>query len=207
MFAPFRRLFSARRHRKSQKFHAPTSSTTPNLKKQDKKQETNTTDSSSSSQPKTIQPKNGVKVEPAPHHANPININPYSRALTEVKHFIEATCEEEFKNSKDGNIIQSSFEGGISSKSPALPARNGFVDSVVLAYNRHHHLVIRPEDIWFSILSQLNLYINANSEELRHMFVAHEGKKELVLLVGRDPIVRRKDTMFGIDWASFGYLM
>lgn len=168
-----------------------------------KKQETHPKEASPP-RPKTIQGKTGVKVEPAPHHANPINFDRVSRSL-DVKQFLSG-CRE-FKNVKDGHIIQSSFEDDISEKSPALTAGNGFVDSAVFAYNYHHHLIIRPEDIWFSILSQLNFYINANAEELRHMFVAHEGKKELLLKVGGDPLVPRKNTVFGIDWASFGYLM
>ena len=48
-----------------------------------------------------------------------------------------------------------------------------------MAYNLHHHLRIRPEDVWLSILTQLSFYINAHAEELRGKFVAHEGKKEL----------------------------
>ena len=59
-----------------------------------------------------------------------------------------------------------------------LPKQNGFVDTVIQAYNNHHELVIRwdsefacdlrefklemsfhyrPDDIWIAILSQLNL--------------------------------------------------
>jgi hypothetical protein len=58
---------------------------------------------------------------------------------------------------------------------------NGFVYSCIEAYNNHYHLTIRPEDVWFAILSQLGIYINGNAEELRHVFVAHKGKKELVV--------------------------
>ncbi|KAF9373495.1 hypothetical protein CPC16_001833 [Podila verticillata] len=56
---------------------------------------------------------------------------------------------------------------------------NGFVDTALKAYNEHHHLVIRPNDVWISILSQFNFFVNANAEKLRHLFVAHEGQKEL----------------------------
>ena len=63
------------------------------------------------------------------------------------------------------------------------------------AYNMHHNLVIRPEDVWFAILSQLSLYINKNLKELRDHFVSHKGKKEL--------IVKTIGTRFTVD---FGYL-
>lgn len=47
------------------------------------------------------------------------------------------------------------------------------------AYSAHHHLRIRPEDVWFAILTQITFYINAHAEELRSFFVAHQGKKKL----------------------------
>lgn len=59
------------------------------------------------------------------------------------------------------------------------PNYNGFVQAVVQAYNDHHNLLIRPDDIWIAILSQLNLYINAHVEELHSFFVRHEGQREL----------------------------
>jgi hypothetical protein len=56
---------------------------------------------------------------------------------------------------------------------------NGFVLTVCKAYNQHHHLILRPDDVWLAIAIQFGLYVDANSEALRHLFVAHEGKKEL----------------------------
>ncbi|KAL8285772.1 hypothetical protein RB597_002712 [Gaeumannomyces tritici] len=59
------------------------------------------------------------------------------------------------------------------------PSENGFVWAAYHAYRTHHHLVLRPEDIWFAILTQTSFYINAHAEELRSFFVDHQGKKEL----------------------------
>ncbi|KAI1785227.1 hypothetical protein LXA43DRAFT_151204 [Ganoderma leucocontextum] len=39
--------------------------------------------------------------------------------------------------------------------------------SCKLKYRSHHHLRIRPDDVWLAILVQLNFYINAHAEELR----------------------------------------
>lgn len=47
------------------------------------------------------------------------------------------------------------------------------------AYSNHHHLLIRPEDVWFAILTQMTFFINAHAEELRSFFVDHKGKKKL----------------------------
>ncbi|KAK3831971.1 MAG: hypothetical protein J3R72DRAFT_425237 [Linnemannia gamsii] len=57
--------------------------------------------------------------------------------------------------------------------------KNGLVDAALEAYNEHHHLVIRPDDVWIAILSQFNFFVNANAEKLRHLFVAHKGRKQL----------------------------
>lgn len=56
------------------------------------------------------------------------------------------------------------------------PANNGFILGCVRAYNNHCHLKIRPEDVWFAILTQFVAFINAHAEDLRERFVAHEGQ-------------------------------
>jgi hypothetical protein len=53
------------------------------------------------------------------------------------------------------------------------------VHTIISAYNKHHNLIIRPDDVWITILTQFNFYVNANAELLRASFVAHEGKQEL----------------------------
>lgn len=64
-------------------------------------------------------------------------------------------------------------------RSPFLD--HAFVGAAMEAYNHHHHLVIRPDDVWISILMQFNSFVNANAEELRSQFVAHKGRKSLVV--------------------------
>ncbi|KAL1949118.1 hypothetical protein VTO73DRAFT_10924 [Trametes versicolor] len=61
------------------------------------------------------------------------------------------------------------------------PQSNGFVDGVMHAYAGHHHLVIRPDDVWIAILTQLSFYVNAHADELRAYFVAHEGTRRLTV--------------------------
>ncbi|KAJ7159351.1 hypothetical protein C8R43DRAFT_353401 [Mycena crocata] len=62
-----------------------------------------------------------------------------------------------------------------------IPHRNGLVYTIATAYTQHHMLQIRPDDVWLAILCQFNFFINANAELFRASFVAHEGKRELVL--------------------------
>ena len=58
---------------------------------------------------------------------------------------------------------------------------NGLVRTIVDAYNQHHALALRPDDVWLCILTQFNLFVNGEgrAEQLRSVFVAHEGKKKL----------------------------
>lgn len=58
---------------------------------------------------------------------------------------------------------------------------NSFVMSAVRAYSNHHHLIIKPDDVWLAICIQFSNYINGNSESLRNKFVDFEGKKQLVV--------------------------
>ncbi|KAF7344955.1 hypothetical protein MVEN_01658100 [Mycena venus] len=62
-----------------------------------------------------------------------------------------------------------------------IPKPNGFVDTVMSAYNQHHALVLRPDDVWIAILTQFNFFINARAELLRANFVAHDDKTALVV--------------------------
>lgn len=96
---------------------------------------------------------------------------------------------------KHGELLQSSFDEN--KLPPSISAdRNGFVHSVAKAYNNHHHLVIRPDDIWLAITTQFSAYVNAHAEELRHTFVEHKGKKELT-------IAYAGCNRYTVDWSDF----
>lgn len=49
------------------------------------------------------------------------------------------------------------------------------------AYNNHYDIILSPDDIWMIICLQFTKYVNANSEQMRELFVAHEGKKKLTV--------------------------
>ncbi|OQV19795.1 Acetylcholine receptor subunit beta-like 1 [Hypsibius exemplaris] len=55
------------------------------------------------------------------------------------------------------------------------------VKAALKAYSYHHRLIIRPENVWITILRQLSLYVNANAEQLRHVFAAPEGQNSLAI--------------------------
>ncbi|KAI0098608.1 hypothetical protein GGR51DRAFT_552456 [Nemania sp. FL0031] len=94
---------------------------------------------------------------------------------------LSRSCEAEWKQCK--RVVKSGFKRTGGYTDYVLPSANGFVYAAYMAYNEHHHLTIRPEDVWFAILTQLSTYINANTEELRSHFVSHDGKQDLHLIM------------------------
>lgn len=58
---------------------------------------------------------------------------------------------------------------------------NGFVNTLEKCNGGHHNLVLRPDDVWATIMTQFSFYINKHAEEFRTKFVKFEGKKELRL--------------------------
>ena len=104
----------------------------------------------------------------------------HGAVATSPNMLFDGSCGDQAKNCKQ--IIQSSFGGDWPVPVNTSPSANGFVYAAVSAYCDHYHLTIRPEDIWFAILTQLSFYINAHAEDLRSLFVAHEGQKELEVI-------------------------
>ncbi|KAF9478774.1 hypothetical protein BDN70DRAFT_835495 [Pholiota conissans] len=88
---------------------------------------------------------------------------------------------ENEKTKERGELLQSSFDGRDCTN--MRPQQHGLVGTVLLAYHEHHHLVLRPDDIWIAIIAQFSFYVNAHAEDLRSHFVAHEGKKTLLVEV------------------------
>ncbi|KAF4975028.1 hypothetical protein FZEAL_8135 [Fusarium zealandicum] len=97
---------------------------------------------------------------------------------------LKQTSPRDFRHCQ--RIIQTSFTSNTLQEQHISPSENGFVWSAYHAYSQHHHLTIRPEDVWFAILTQLSFFINANAEDLRAFFVSHEGQKELEVIKAGD---------------------
>lgn len=76
-------------------------------------------------------------------------------------------------------VLQSSADAKVEESKILAPA-DCFFRTAISSYSMHHHLTIRPEDVWFAILSQLGVWSNANAdspEEALGKFVAHERGK------------------------------
>ena len=72
-------------------------------------------------------------------------------------------------------ILHSSFSsqhdsgGSTNPPSSIVGNNNGFVHTVIRAWQQDLHLRIRPDDVWLSILTQFSFFVNKNAEELRHL--------------------------------------
>ncbi|KAJ3577336.1 hypothetical protein NPX13_g3232 [Xylaria arbuscula] len=119
-----------------------------------------------------------VTTKIAQHDANPVRATSCRTNLSSEDLLLGAAPA---KRPEIDIIIQSSYPRGGDSKRAIAPCDNGLVRTVFQAYTSHHHLVLRPEDVWFAILTQFSFHVNANAEALRDKFVAHEGKKGLIL--------------------------
>lgn len=135
-------------------------------------------------------------VYPVSHGAKPLRRND---AVSSSEHLFWSSCPREYSNSH--SIVQSSFSDAdfAETERPILPSGNGFVYSVIEAYSHHHHLILRPDDVWISILSQLGFYIKAQAEEMRSIFVSHNGTKELT--------VRRWGSTATVDFGEMAVAM
>ena len=56
-----------------------------------------------------------------------------------------------------------------------------FFNGIYCAYADHRPFELSPDMIWLLICQGFSHHINNNAEELRHMFVSHEGKESLVV--------------------------
>lgn len=58
---------------------------------------------------------------------------------------------------------------------------NGLLGTIFEAYSEHVPLSLRADDLWLAIILNFGRYVKSNSQELRHLFVDHEGRKQLVV--------------------------
>ncbi|KAJ7455496.1 hypothetical protein FB451DRAFT_1277961 [Mycena latifolia] len=165
------------------------------------------TQSTGNSASPTTSPRMPISFSAAPHLANSVSLKDLPVGGYTPEGLLAAACPKQHK------ALVQLIQYGISSVSTGtgegrdfatklpnvVPQRSGFVHTVIAAYNQHHALVIRPDDVWLAILCQFNFFVNANAELLRACFVAHEGKRELV--------IQGDGTRFDIDFGGMARRM
>ncbi|KAJ7062703.1 hypothetical protein C8F01DRAFT_1023758 [Mycena amicta] len=129
----------------------------------------------------------------ASHKAEPVK-GTFGNASAglQPRELLAKACPPQYKNA--GLLRGTSFSDPKSCN--VLPMPNGFFHALAQAYNQHHALILRPDDVWLAILTQFNFFVNANSELLRASFVAHEGTKT--------PVVTREAVS---DYGEFARVM
>ncbi|KAJ6450378.1 hypothetical protein C8R45DRAFT_916894 [Mycena sanguinolenta] len=131
-----------------------------------------------------------VTFSAAPHDANPVSLQHLPAGGYTPAEILAQACPKQHTAAK--TLLRYGFSGvsegtgggrDFTARFPNLvPNRNGFVNTVIQAYNHHHALVIRPDDVWLAILCQFNFFVNVNAELLRASFVAREGQRELTIV-------------------------
>ena len=124
-----------------------------------------------------------VTIKPASHSASNTLVTEFAQGSYDLLETAlrSSVWAEEIQESK--KILQSSFIDANLKDSKVLASVNGFVHTAIEANNKHHHLTIRPEDVWFAILSQLNIWGTTNPLEARAKLFLYNGKKNIKLEV------------------------
>ncbi|KPM41850.1 hypothetical protein AK830_g4747 [Neonectria ditissima] len=100
--------------------------------------------------------------------------------VTTPEAFFEEASPHNFSRCR--GIIQSSVPSSKLEANYTSPSKNGFVWAAYHAYSNSHHLTIRPDDIWLSIITQISSYVNAYAETPSAYFVEHEEQKREVVI-------------------------
>ncbi len=87
---------------------------------------------------------------------------------------------------KQGKLMFTSTRSDITATEKIVNAglSNSFVGALYAAYSGHYKLVLRPDDVWITIATAFADYIDFHAEEMRKTFVSHEGKKQLIVVIG-----------------------
>ncbi|KAG6006837.1 hypothetical protein E4U21_006644 [Claviceps maximensis] len=130
------------------------------------------------------------------------------------------SCPEEVANENPykAEILLSSYSKVYGPDERVLdhiyPSSDSFVRGSIVAWANHQSLVLRPDVIWFEILAQLNFYMTANAESIRHLFVNFEKKQQIavqdiswqnvIASFGRE-IQKRVKTDWLLGWVTPGF--
>ncbi|KAG7417273.1 hypothetical protein DER46DRAFT_118895 [Fusarium sp. MPI-SDFR-AT-0072] len=143
------------------------------------------------------------------HRVDPL---PFSTSgiATSAADLFSRSCPEEAENT--ASLLASSFDD-LSGRN-VFPSSDGFVRGAVEAWAKHEHLILRPDEIWFEVLAQMNVYMSTHSESLRHLFVDHSGREKITVegfswdgIIGafRGEIQKRVKTGWLLDWITPGF--
>ncbi|KAH7101490.1 hypothetical protein BKA62DRAFT_177684 [Auriculariales sp. MPI-PUGE-AT-0066] len=111
------------------------------------------------------------------HSANPFW---FQETTTTAEALLRNSADDLYSNSFK-RLFSSSFGDPNVPLIGVRPSSNGLVYTILDAYSRHHALVIRPDDIWLAIATQFSFFVNGRAEELRDLFVTHQGQEKMLV--------------------------
>ncbi|KAF8135764.1 hypothetical protein EV363DRAFT_1551847 [Boletus edulis] len=122
-------------------------------------------------------PGTGVTFSPAAHPANPF---PQTNTVSPLK-VLKKAYPDVYP------LCKETLHCSLGDAADIIPQRNGFVHTVLECYSKHRALVLRPDDVWLAIMTQFYCLVNGRAEELRSLFVQHDGKKKLTMVFKEFP--------------------
>lgn len=145
--------------------------------------------------------------------------------VTSAADLFRISCPEEgkFANGSNTHILLSSYADfgasqnhvfGTDGNSYVFPSSDSFIRGALDAWAQHQHLVLRPDEVWFEILVQMNFYMTAHAEDIRDLFVNFTGREEIKVLglnwrdvIGAfsSEIAKRVKTKWLLDWIMPGF--
>ena len=91
--------------------------------------------------------------------------------------YIDNLCSQPYLNLEKPDMYYSQYE--YNTNLVEAKTHNNLINTFLTAYNAHIPLRLRPDDIQMAIQMAIATCINNNAEQMRHLFVAHEGKIKL----------------------------
>ncbi len=112
-----------------------------------------------------------------------VKVEKYQRKHAPIEDLVKKKycVQEDFINGDkpNGHLIR--IEDESTSETCVNPELgNGLLGTAFEAYNQHHELILKPDDIWIAIGTVFAGFVDRNHESMRNTFVNHEGKIELV---------------------------
>jgi hypothetical protein len=98
--------------------------------------------------------------------------------------FATEICKKVDSRRRHPELLASSLNTGTLPQ--ITPTKNGFVETCIAAYNQHHHLIIRPDDVWLAIITQFSFFVNGHPEEMNDKITPAYSRKPLSILVNGD---------------------
>lgn len=116
---------------------------------------------------------------------------PASKGPFSSTSLFQASVPEEFKPDAPQVLLSSlspsfgtSSQNDMFDTSAVSPSSGSLVRGALDAWAQHQHLVLRPDEVWFEVLVQMNFYMTAHAEEVRRLFVDFDDKQEIKVLAG-----------------------